>query len=89
MFDISSVIEADFFCHSDIFEEVFNCCKWLKASVGKKNVNLMMSSGQILGIRFLDKLFSEVGRVQSQAKIMTNPKSKYYLKIELPHWRCC
>ncbi|MEQ2202058.1 hypothetical protein XENOCAPTIV_023230 [Xenoophorus captivus] len=57
--DNSSVIEIDFI-RSDIFEEVLNYMYTAKISVKKKDVNLMMSSGQILGIRFLDKLCSQV-----------------------------
>lgn len=56
--DSSSVIEIDFI-RSDIFEEVLNYMYTAKISVKKKDVNLMMSSGQILGIRFLDKLCSQ------------------------------
>lgn len=57
--DNSSVIEIDFI-RSDIFEEVLNYMYTAKISVKKKDVNLMMSSGQILGIRFLDKLCHQV-----------------------------
>lgn len=57
--DNSSVIEIDFI-RSDIFEEVLNYMYTSKISVKKRDVNLMMSSGQILGIRFLDKLCSQV-----------------------------
>lgn len=57
--DNSSVIEIDFI-RSDIFEEVLNYMYTAKISVKKRDVNLMMSSGQILGIRFLDKLCSQV-----------------------------
>lgn len=53
------MIEIDFI-RSDIFEEVLNYMYTAKISVKKKDVNLMMSSGQILGIRFLDKLCSQV-----------------------------
>jgi hypothetical protein len=53
----SSVIEINFL-HSDIFEEVLNYMYMAKISVKKNDVNFMMSSAQILGIRFLDKLFS-------------------------------
>ncbi len=56
--DSSSVIEIDFI-RSDIFEEVLNYMYTARISVKKKDVNLMMSSGQILGIRFLDKLCSQ------------------------------
>ncbi|KAM4606329.1 zinc finger and BTB domain-containing protein 14 isoform 2-T2 [Polymixia lowei] len=61
--DNSSVIEIDFI-RSDIFEEVLNYMYTAKISIKKKDVNLMMSSGQILGIRFLDKLCSQVVQVQ-------------------------
>lgn len=60
--DNSSVIEIDFI-RSDIFEEVLNYMYTAKISVKKRDVNLMMSSGQILGIRFLDKLCSQVTRL--------------------------
>lgn len=53
------MIEIDFI-RSDIFEEVLNYMYTSKISVKKRDVNLMMSSGQILGIRFLDKLCSQV-----------------------------
>ncbi|XP_077480362.1 zinc finger and BTB domain-containing protein 14 isoform X3 [Stigmatopora argus] len=56
--DNSSVIEIDFI-RSDIFEEVLNYMYTAKISVKKRDINLMMSSGQILGIRFLDKLCSQ------------------------------
>lgn len=61
--DNSSVIEIDFI-RSDIFEEVLNYMYTAKISVKKRDVNLMMSSGQILGIRFLDKLCSQVTLTQ-------------------------
>lgn len=61
--DNSSVIEIDFI-RSDIFEEVLNYMYTAKISVKKRDVNLMMSSGQILGIRFLDKLCSQVTSAQ-------------------------
>lgn len=61
--DNSSVIEIDFI-RSDIFEEVLNYMYTAKISVKKRDVNLMMSSGQILGIRFLDKLCSQVMSTQ-------------------------
>lgn len=61
--DNSSVIEIDFI-RSDIFEEVLNYMYTSKICVKKKDVNLMMSSGQILGIRFLDKLCSQVANAQ-------------------------
>lgn len=66
--DNSSVIEIDFI-RSDIFEEVLNYMYTAKISVKKKDVNLMMSSGQILGIRFLDKLCSQV----STARVPRGP----------------
>lgn len=53
------MIEIDFI-RADIFEEVLNYMYTARISVKKKDVNLMMSSGQILGIRFLDKLCSQV-----------------------------
>uniref|UniRef100_A0A3B5L1L3 Zinc finger and BTB domain containing 14 n=1 Tax=Xiphophorus couchianus TaxID=32473 RepID=A0A3B5L1L3_9TELE len=65
--DNSSVIEIDFI-RSDIFEEVLNYMYTAKISVKKKDVNLMMSSGQILGIRFLDKLCSQKRDVSSDDK---------------------
>ncbi|TDG95857.1 hypothetical protein EPR50_G00244530 [Perca flavescens] len=65
--DNSSVIEIDFI-RSDIFEEVLNYMYTAKISVKKRDVNLMMSSGQILGIRFLDKLCSQKRDVSSEDK---------------------
>ncbi|KAF3848338.1 hypothetical protein F7725_014835 [Dissostichus mawsoni] len=65
--DNSSVIEIDFI-RSDIFEEVLNYMYTAKISVKKRDVNLMMSSGQILGIRFLDKLCSQKRDVSSEEK---------------------
>ncbi|XP_017562334.1 zinc finger and BTB domain-containing protein 14 isoform X1 [Pygocentrus nattereri] len=65
--DSSSVIEIDFI-RSDIFEEVLNYMYTAKISVKKKDVNLMMSSGQILGIRFLDKLCSQKRDMSSEEK---------------------
>ncbi|KAG7222981.1 hypothetical protein INR49_029203 [Caranx melampygus] len=65
--DNSSVIEIDFI-RSDIFEEVLNYMYTAKISVKKRDVNLMMSSGQILGIRFLDKLCSQKRDVSSDDK---------------------
>ncbi|XP_054020179.1 zinc finger and BTB domain-containing protein 14 [Dryobates pubescens] len=80
--DSSSVIEIDFL-RSDIFEEVLNYMYTAKISVKKEDVNLMMSSGQILGIRFLDKLCSQKRDVSSPEE---NPqaKNKYCLKINRP-----
>lgn len=65
--DSSSVIEIDFI-RSDIFEEVLNYMYTARISVKKKDVNLMMSSGQILGIRFLDKLCSQKRDISSDEK---------------------
>ncbi|CAL8292366.1 unnamed protein product [Lota lota] len=65
--DNSSVIEIDFI-RSDIFEEVLNYMYTSKISIKKRDVNLMMSSGQILGIRFLDKLCSQKRDVTSEEK---------------------
>ncbi|XP_042188048.1 zinc finger and BTB domain-containing protein 14 [Callorhinchus milii] len=56
--DSSSVIEIDFL-RSDIFEEVLNYMYTSQISVKREDVNLMMSSGQILGIQFLDKLCTQ------------------------------
>lgn len=75
--DNSSVIEIDFI-RSDIFEEVLNYMYTAKISVKKRDVNLMMSSGQILGIRFLDKLCSQVTLVQTG-----NSKADF-----IPHQSC-
>ncbi|KAK2517903.1 hypothetical protein Q9233_012824 [Columba guinea] len=80
--DSSSVIEIDFL-RSDIFEEVLNYMYTAKISVKKEDVNLMMSSGQILGIRFLDKLCSQKRDVSSPEE-NTQSKSKYCLKINRP-----
>lgn len=70
--DNSSVIEIDFI-RSDIFEEVLNYMYTAKISVKKKDVNLMMSSGQILGIRFLDKLCSQVGGARGRRRPDARP----------------
>lgn len=72
------MIEIDFI-RSDIFEEVLNYMYTAKIAVKKKDVNLMMSSGQILGIRFLDKLCSQVGALQMITPVMVNRKR--YLKM--------
>ncbi|XP_066039169.1 zinc finger and BTB domain-containing protein 14 [Chamaea fasciata] len=77
--DSSSVIEIDFL-RSDIFEEVLNYMYTAKISVKKEDVNLMMSSGQILGIRFLDKLCTQKRDVSSPEE-NTQSKSKYCLKM--------
>ncbi|XP_020650162.1 zinc finger and BTB domain-containing protein 14 isoform X1 [Pogona vitticeps] len=77
--DSSSVIEIDFL-RSDIFEEVLNYMYTAKISVKKEDVNLMMSSGQILGIRFLDKLCSQKRDVSSPEDT-SQSKNKYCLKI--------
>ncbi|KAJ7338706.1 hypothetical protein JRQ81_012608 [Phrynocephalus forsythii] len=77
--DSSSVIEIDFL-RSDIFEEVLNYMYTAKISVKKEDVNLMMSSGQILGIRFLDKLCSQKRDVSSPEDTPQS-KNKYCLKI--------
>lgn len=77
--DNSSVIEIDFI-RSDIFEEVLNYMYTARISVKKKDVNLMMSSGQILGIRFLDKLCS-------QKRDVSEDKDKFpydIVKLALP-----
>lgn len=65
--DSSSVIEIDFI-RSDIFEEVLNYMYTAKISVKKKDINLMMSSGQILGIRFLDKLCTQKRDMSTEEK---------------------
>lgn len=80
--DNSSVIEIDFI-RSDIFEEVLNYMYTAKISVRKKDVNLMMSSGQILGIRFLDKLCSQV----STTPPPTPPRGS--LRAPFSRWRWC
>ncbi|XP_005082615.1 zinc finger and BTB domain-containing protein 14 [Mesocricetus auratus] len=81
--DSSSVIEIDFL-RSDIFEEVLNYMYTAKISVKKEDVNLMMSSGQILGIRFLDKLCSQKRDVSSPDESNGQSKSKYCLKLNRP-----
>ncbi|XP_016114520.1 zinc finger and BTB domain-containing protein 14-like [Sinocyclocheilus grahami] len=83
--DSSSVIEIDFI-RSDIFEEVLNYMYTAKISVRKKDVNLMMSSGQILGIRFLDKLCAQKRDVSPDEKNdPRNPKFPYdMVKMGLP-----
>lgn len=79
--DNSSVIEIDFI-RSDIFEEVLNYMYTAKISVRKKDVNLMMSSGQILGIRFLDKLCSQVSTTPP-------PPPRGSLRAPFSRWRWC
>ncbi|XP_078543687.1 zinc finger and BTB domain-containing protein 14 [Lissotriton helveticus] len=74
--DSSSVIEIDFL-RSDIFEEVLNYMYTSKIAVKKEDVNLMMSSGQILGIRFLDKLCTQKRDLSSSEDTTTDPKNKY------------
>ncbi|XP_063062814.1 zinc finger and BTB domain-containing protein 14 [Engraulis encrasicolus] len=83
--DNSSVIEIDFI-RSDIFEEVLNYMYTAKISVKKKDVNLMMSSGQILGIRFLDKLCSQKRDLSAEEKLdQRNAKYPYdIVKIGIP-----
>ncbi|XP_038603400.1 zinc finger and BTB domain-containing protein 14 isoform X2 [Tachyglossus aculeatus] len=81
--DSSSVIEIDFL-RSDIFEEVLNYMYTAKISVKKEDVNLMMSSGQILGIRFLDRLCSQKRDVSSPEEHGAAPKGKYCLKLNRP-----
>ncbi|XP_028825475.1 zinc finger and BTB domain-containing protein 14 isoform X2 [Denticeps clupeoides] len=83
--DSSSVIEIDFL-RSDIFEEVLNYMYTAKISVKKKDVNLMMSSGQILGIRFLDKLCTQKRDMSSDDKgdHRNNKYSYDIVKIGIP-----
>ncbi|XP_068090819.1 zinc finger and BTB domain-containing protein 14 [Hyperolius riggenbachi] len=80
--DSSSVIEIDFL-RSDIFEEVLNYMYTSKISVKKEDVNLMMSSGQILGIRFLDKLCSQKRDVSTTDENPSSPKNKYAYETNL------
>lgn len=54
----NSIVELDFI-RSDIFEEVLNYMYTARLAVRKKDINMMMSSGQILGINFLDNLCSQ------------------------------
>ncbi|XP_068437457.1 zinc finger and BTB domain-containing protein 14 isoform X3 [Clinocottus analis] len=57
-----------------------------KISVKKRDVNLMMSSGQILGIRFLDKLCSQVTLTQKR-DLSSEDKDKFpydIVKMALP-----
>ncbi|XP_036842543.1 zinc finger and BTB domain-containing protein 14 [Oncorhynchus mykiss] len=54
----NSIVELDFI-RSDIFEEVLNYMYTARLAVRKKDINLMMSSGQVLGITFLDNLCSQ------------------------------
>lgn len=65
--DSSSVIEIDFI-RSDIFEEVLNYMYTSRISIRTRDVNLMMSSGQILGVRFLDTLCTQKRDVSSEEK---------------------
>ncbi|KAF3825532.1 hypothetical protein GH733_005514 [Mirounga leonina] len=76
-------MEIDFL-RSDIFEEVLNYTYTAKISVKKEDVNLMMSSGQNLGIRFLDKLCSQKRDVSSPDENSGQSKSKYCLKLNRP-----
>ncbi|KAJ8272886.1 hypothetical protein GJAV_G00094600 [Gymnothorax javanicus] len=84
--DNSSVIEIDFI-RSDIFEEVLNYMYTAKISVKKKDVNLMMSSGQILGIRFLDKLCSQKRDLSPPEETTDHLSAKFaydIVKITIP-----
>ncbi|KAJ8337179.1 hypothetical protein SKAU_G00383990 [Synaphobranchus kaupii] len=84
--DNSSVIEIDFI-RSDIFEEVLNYMYTAKISVKKKDVNLMMSSGQILGIRFLDKLCTQKRDLSPPEDKSDHLNAKYaydIVKITIP-----
>ncbi|TRY96095.1 hypothetical protein DNTS_025484 [Danionella cerebrum] len=74
--DSSSVIEIDFI-RADIFEEVLNYMYTAKISVKKRDVNLMMSSGQILGIRFLDKLCTQKRDMSPDEKNADPRNSKF------------
>ncbi|MGH0142152.1 UNVERIFIED_CONTAM: hypothetical protein FKN15_075816 [Acipenser sinensis] len=74
--DNSSVIEIDFL-RSDIYEEVLNYMYTAKISVKKEDVNLMMSSGQILGIRFLDKLCTQKRDLSSPGEKSDHRKAKF------------
>ncbi|KAM9712660.1 zinc finger and BTB domain-containing protein 14 isoform 1-T4 [Menidia menidia] len=81
--DNSSVIEIDFI-RSDIFEEVLNYMYTSRVSIRKHDINLMMSSGQILGIRYLDKLCSQ--EVQKR-DVSSEDKEKFpfdIVKMALP-----
>ncbi|KPP70173.1 zinc finger and BTB domain-containing protein 14-like [Scleropages formosus] len=85
--DNSSVIEIDFI-RSDIFEEVLNYMYTAKISVKKKDVNLMMSSGQILGIRFLDKLCSQKRDMSPPEEKTDSVNAKFaydIVKITIPN----
>ncbi|MBN3302682.1 zinc finger and BTB domain-containing protein 14 [Amia ocellicauda] len=85
--DNSSVIEIDFL-RSDIFEEVLNYMYTAKISVKKEDVNLMMSSGQILGIRFLDKLCSQKRDLSPPEEKSDHRKAKFpydIVKIAMPN----
>ncbi|XP_077580954.1 zinc finger and BTB domain-containing protein 14-like isoform X2 [Stigmatopora nigra] len=64
----NSIVELDFI-RSDIFEEVLNYMYTARLAVRKKDINMMMSSGQILGINFLDNLCS-------QKRELTNMKTR-------------
>lgn len=84
--DSSSVIEIDFL-RSDIFEEVLNYMYTAKISVKREDVNLMMSSGQILGIKFLDKLCiqkRDVSPQQNAARRKTRYPYSISAKIHRP-----
>ncbi|MBN3284650.1 ZBT14 protein, partial [Polyodon spathula] len=86
--DNSSVIEIDFL-RSDIFEEVLNYMYTAKISVKKDDVNLMMSSGQILGIRFLDKLCTQKRDLSAPGENGDHRKAKFAYdvveKISIPN----
>lgn len=64
----NSIVELDFI-RSDIFEEVLNYMYTARLAVRKKDINMMMSSGQILGINFLDNLCT-------QKRELTNMKTR-------------
>ncbi|CDQ85297.1 unnamed protein product [Oncorhynchus mykiss] len=83
--DNSSVIEIDFI-RSDIFEEVLNYMYTAKISVKIKDVNLMISSGQILGIRFLDKLCSQKRDMSTEERNGQNDKPFPLTEAILKEW---
>ncbi|XP_070296310.1 zinc finger and BTB domain-containing protein 14 [Salvelinus sp. IW2-2015] len=85
----NSIVELDFI-RSDIFEEVLNYMYTARLAVRKKDINLMMSSGQVLGIAFLDNLCSQKREPNMKLSRENQAPGDEHLKIHTgfkPH-RC-